>query len=132
MLRTKGALTSLVPSLNGRSDGVEDDGEIKGSWMVPAVSLLKFELVTLSIFQAFDAFKTQRILCEQRSTLKKGEDFRQLVFIRKCFNIFKESFSRNADQWVADSTPCQQGKCEAAVLFTYSPVTLEVRVLTVG
>jgi hypothetical protein len=70
----RGELTSLIPSLNSGSYGIEDDGKVESPWLVPATSLFKLKFVAFAVFEAFNALETQWVLCQQSPALKKREN----------------------------------------------------------
>jgi hypothetical protein len=83
------SLTSLIPSLDRRGNGIQDDGEVKRSWVVPTISLLKLKFASLSLLETFDVIEAQWILSGESSALEKRKDVHQIGFLRECFDIFK-------------------------------------------
>lgn len=73
--------TCLVPSLDGRGNGVEDNSVVESPGMSPAVSDFLTEVVAIGLIQFGNILKTLWILCHQGALPEKGEDVVEVILL---------------------------------------------------
>lgn len=96
--------TDLIPTLDGSSNGAEDNGIIERPRVLPSMCYLLSQSLLLILFKV-QALKASRVLCYEGTLLKKREDVvRQAFGPLKLSNIGEESVSRNSLERVTDFT----------------------------
>lgn len=93
---------SLIPTLNGSSDGVHDNREIEGPGMAPSMGDFVAKPLTIIVVEFWDVLEVVGRLGDEGAFAKQREDVGQLIFFGVNLDISEELLSRNARKGVAN------------------------------
>lgn len=94
--------TSLIPALNGGTDGTQDDGEVQASGLSPFVQNLISDSVGLDLGHTGDLFECWRVLGDQGTLDKELSDVSKIVLASEEFDVGDNLGLGHASQRVLD------------------------------
>lgn len=119
--------SSLIPPLDGCSNGIEDDGEVECFGVPPSMGRLVVQNQTILLGEFRDVIDTAGILSGQSALFEEGRDVRHPIFFGKVLHILQELVFRNSGQRIFDPATCQHARQVTGQLSgTDSPVAFDV------
>jgi hypothetical protein len=116
----------LIPTLDGRGNGIEDDGEVEHARKLEAMGELFANSKTVSLIELLDLFEQERRLREERALYEKRLDILEVVVVGELVDICEKLGLGNADQRIANPVYVSITVNHPRPQRTYSPSTLAV------
>lgn len=92
----------LIPSLYSRSDGVENDGKVKGLGVPPSVGYFITQCLTVLLVELNDVVDAVGVLGDQCTLLEQREDFGKVGPDREGLDILEKLILGDANERVFD------------------------------
>lgn len=98
--------TSLIPTLDAGSDGVEDDSEVENARVLPLVSNLLGQNSAVFFIELVDGVNMGGVLSNQRSLDQVWCDISEVELGGEIFDIADQLVLRDAHEGVLDPRSC--------------------------
>ncbi len=99
--------TSLIPSLDSSSDGVEDDQDVENSWVLPPVRDFLMKNAAVLVIELMDLVDVMGALRDQGTFDQIAPNIMETVLGGECVHVLDELRFGNTSKRVLDSGMCQ-------------------------
>ena len=96
--------TSLIPSLDCSCNGVEDDGHVENTRVLPPVRDFLVQNASILLVELLDLIDMVRVLCYQRAFDEVVMDIAKIVVSSELFDIREQLGLGDSGERVLDST----------------------------
>lgn len=104
--------TSLIPSLDHSCNGIEDDGEVENTRVLPLVRDFLVQNAAILIVELVDLIDMVWALCHQRAFDQVLGDVSQIVVGGELFNVLDQLRLGDASERVLDSVMVRTARSE--------------------